>query len=100
GRTFQTGRVELDSEPGAPDIVTTRLTPRSAASSIEVKMSCACFRPSGSGSSGFPLQLSAVRVMPASLYRPRYSDLAVSLERRSSMGRCGVPTKPPELISA
>src|SRR4029450_10249580 len=69
-------------------MVTTRLTPSSAASSIESRTSLACRGPtSGLGSRGLPLQLRAVRVTPAELNSPRYCSRASLLARMSSTGR-------------
>ena len=82
-------------------MVTTRLTPSSAASSMVRRRSSACFGPtSGSGLSGLPFTFSPVSVMPAWAYLPRYSSRAPALASRSSIGMCGAPMKPPVLISA
>ena len=100
-RPSTTGSVAPASEPGRPDMVTTRLTPSSAASSIESRTSLACRGPTaGLGSSGLPLQLRAVRVTPAGLNSPRYSSRASWLVRMSSIGRWTGGRNPPELISA
>jgi len=53
-----------------------------------------------SGCSGLPLQFSAVSAMPASSKIPRYSSRAPWLASSASIGRCGMGTKPPLLISA
>ena len=70
--TTQDGYAAAGSEPGTPDIVTTRSTPSRPATSIERCRSAACAGPmSGSGLSGLPLQFRPVSVIPASRNWPR-----------------------------
>src|SRR3954451_21562730 len=101
GLTTQFATVPPGSPAGRPDMVTTRLTPSTAATSIVRRRSSACLGPTdGFGLSGLPLTLRPVSVMPACWNLPRYSARAPALDRMSSIGRCGAAMNPPVLISA